>query len=129
MKFLEVLYYYYYLFYTRILPDDEPHATVVFTLSFSLSILMNFILQVTFISLYCYSLGRWEMIAVLLVIILINYLLFLRSKRNIDIVKEEPKLFRSSTFSLAISVFFFLLTTSMLFWGAFYTKSLLSQCR
>jgi hypothetical protein len=42
---MEVFYYYYYLFYTKVLTDDEPHATVVFTLSFSESLLINFTLQ------------------------------------------------------------------------------------
>ncbi len=36
---IKVLYYYYYLFYTKIIRDDEPHATTIFTLSFSLSLI------------------------------------------------------------------------------------------
>lgn len=43
---MNVLYYYYYLFYTKVLPDDEPHATVIFTLSFSESLLLNGLLDI-----------------------------------------------------------------------------------
>lgn len=44
---ISVFYYYYYLFYTKVLPDNQPHSTVVFTLSFSLSLLINGILSLT----------------------------------------------------------------------------------
>lgn len=60
--YMSVLYYYYYFFYTKILPDDEPHATVIFTLSFSEALLVNYVIEFFSAHLlvsFCWANGQW----------------------------------------------------------------------
>jgi len=60
MKILKILYYYYFSFYKKV--DDEPHAMTVFALSFSQSLLVNFIAQMIFAHYFCYFFSLWQML-------------------------------------------------------------------
>jgi len=68
---MKILYYYYYLFYTKILPDDQPHLTVIFCLSLMESFILNGLLNIVSILLFCYNIAKWPMIGVLIAIIII----------------------------------------------------------
>ena len=127
---MNVIYYYYYLFYTRVLPDDEPHATVIFTLSFSESLLVNYMIDFAGAHLLCKFLtGKWLMIAIFVVIMVINYLIYHRTGKNKQIVENKPKFFNSNKASVVITGTFFLVTTSFLFWMADYLMHVTDQCR
>ena len=58
MKILDVLYYYYYLIYTKVIPDDEPNATAIFCLGasfgFELLCVMYF-----FLLFFCLEIGKY----------------------------------------------------------------------
>jgi len=127
---MKVLYYYYYLFYTRVLPDDEPHATVIFTLSFSESLLINYAIDFLAVHLFCkYLLSKWSMIAIFLLIVGINYLVFHRTGKNKEIIERKPTFLGSNRLSIVITLLFFLATTSFLFWVADYLMYVIEQCR
>lgn len=127
---MEVLYYYYYLFYTRVLPDDEPHATVVFTLSFSEALLVNYAVDFLAVHLFCeYLLSMWSMIGVFLLILGVNYLIFHRTGRNREIVERKPSFFGNRRLSIVVTLLFFVTTTSLLFWGADYLMYVIDQCK
>jgi len=127
---MNLLYYYYFLFYTRVLPDREPHVTTIFTLSLSESFLINGILQIFLAHLLCIALGKWQMITIFIFIVGVNYLLFTKSGKAKEIVKLKPKIFNSFILS-AIGVFiFFVITASFLFWEPIYIKQILEEhCR
>lgn len=127
---MDVLYYYYYLFYTRVLPDDEPHATVIFTLSFSEALLVNYTIDFIAVHLLCkYLLSKWSMIAIFLLIMGTNYLIYHRTGKNKLIVERKPKFFNNNKASIAVTALFFLITTSFLFWVADYLMYVIDQCR
>jgi len=93
---MNVLYYYYYLFYTRVLPDDEPHATVIFTLSFSESLLVNYSIDLVGAHLFCkFLLGKWSMIIIFVMIMVVNYLIYHKTGKNKKVVENKPKFFNS----------------------------------
>jgi len=123
---ISIIYYYYYLFYTRILPDDQPHLTVVFTLSVSESFLINGIINLICTKFFCYPLNKWTMIGILLLILLMNYLYFNFNRRDV-IVGNKPKLLGSHILSILITLLFFLITASFMFWGPIYTQLLLNS--
>ena len=123
---MKVFYYYYYLFYTRVLPDSEPHATVVFTLSLSESLLVNFFLQFILAVFFCFKLKSWLMISVFVLILVINYKIYW--KRKDTIVEDRPNFLSSHRLTIAIVILWFLITTSFLFLGPFYTKNVLDRC-
>lgn len=122
---MSILYYYYYLFYTKILPDDQPHSTVVFCLSLMESFIINGFLNIASILLFCYNISKWPMIGILVVIVIINYLYYYRSKKMERIVVEKPKLFNSNTASVVLSVVFFLFSLLMIITAPFYSNYLL----
>ena len=125
---MNVLYYYYYLFYTRILPDDEPHATVIFTLSFSESLLVNGILDILAAHLLCKKLEMWLMIGVFVVLIIFNYLIYSRTKKSRLVVENKPQFFNSHKVSIMVTLLWFVATTSFMFWKPVYVKEVLDQC-
>ena len=123
---MKVFYYYYYLFYTRVIPDSQPHSTVIFTLSFSLSILVNGILSIIAAYVANYNMSNFIMIGIFVVIMVINYLMFYRSGKGKRLVKEKPKFNGSHKLSVLLTFVFFLITTSYLFFGPILIKSILA---
>ncbi len=120
------LYYYYYLFYTKILPDNQPHGTVIFSLSFLLSLIVNGLINMTLAYLFGIALGKFEMIGILLVIILLMYLLLFRNGKAKRIVeKEKPKIFGSHSASIILAVLLFLIGMLFLFFEADCTRMIL----
>jgi hypothetical protein len=126
---MDVLYYYYYLFYTKVLPDNEPHATVVFTLSFSESLLVNFFIDFVGVHLTCgFVSSKWSMIGVFIIIGVINYLVYFRTNRREDVLTRKPKFLQSNRASIALTAIFVLFSSSLLFWGSIYLMGLIEQC-
>jgi hypothetical protein len=127
---MNVLYYYYYLFITRGGKEDEPHATVIFTLSFSESLLIIYMTKLAGAHLLCkFVLEKGSMITIFGLVLLTNYLIYHRTGKNKQIVESKPKFFNSHNASVAITVSFILFTTSFLFWMADYVMYVLDRCR
>lgn len=127
---MNVLYYYCYLFYTRIIPDTEPHTTVIFALSFSESLIINYTIDLISVYFICkFSLVLWHKLAITGLILIINYLMFYRSGRSTDIVKTKPKFFGSNKISVLVTLLYFLISTSLLFWMSDYLLLELEKCK
>ena len=124
---MSILYYYYYLFYTKVLPDDQPHSTVVFCISLMESFIINGLLNIASILLSRYNISKWPMIGVLIAIIISNYQIYYRSKRMERIIDEKPKLFNSNIASVVFSLFFFLFSLLMIVTAPFYSRYLLER--
>lgn len=124
---MNVFYYYYYLFYTKVLPDNQPHSTVIFTLSFTLSLIVNCIVNVALAYFLNVSLRKWEMIGIFAFITLLLYLAYYRNGKGKRIVKEKPKLFKSNVVSIVLTVLLFLIGILTLFLQADITKSILTK--
>ena len=123
---MNVLYYYYYLFYTKIISDNQPHATVIFSLSFILSLIINGLINIGLAYTFGIALNRWEMIGVLILLIILMYLKFYKTGRGKKIVEtEKPKLLRSNNLSVALSVVLFLIGMLFLFFEADITRKIL----
>jgi len=119
--------FYYYLFYTKILPDNQPHATVIFTLSFSLALLINGLLNILLAYTINYALGSYEMIGIFVMLLGMNYLLFYRKGKAKKIIQEQPKFFCNHKISIILTILFFLITASFLFWEAGYVGNILGS--
>jgi hypothetical protein len=126
MKILKILYYYYYSVYQKI--DDEPHAMTVFALSISQSFAVIFIIQLIFSHFFCYFFSLWQMIGIMVILLIINSLLFLRSGRGKKIVKASPPFIISHSFSKMFALFFFIITLSSLFFGPVLLKNIYENC-
>ncbi|RZK14472.1 MAG: hypothetical protein EOO43_16300 [Flavobacterium sp.] len=125
---LKVFYYNYYLFYTRILVQPEPHLVTTLALSASFSFILNGIIDITLIKLCCYNIGKWPMITMHGVILFLIYLYFHRINNAHDIVKSKPKVAGSQKASIIFSILLFLLTILSLFVVPILGKRLLESC-
>jgi len=127
---MNVLYYYYYLFYSKILRDNEPHLLTTLALSFSISLPFNVISDILLKRYYCITIGKWPMLGALLFILGINYLYFHRTGKAKEIVKTKPMFYSNHRLSILITILFFIITISFLFWGPIYAKYILEHyCR
>jgi uncharacterized membrane protein len=122
---INVFYYYYYLFYTRVLPDNQPHSTVIFTLSFSLSLLINGLLSLIASYVANYNLSNYIMVGIFVIIMILNYLVYYRTEKGKRLVIEKPKFFNNHKLSILFTLMFFLITTSFLFWVPILIKNIL----
>lgn len=127
---LRVLYYYYYLFYTKVLVQPEPHFVTVLALSASEGFLINYSIDFLSAHLLCKVFHEmWYKLLMVVILLMINFWYY--SKQGIDkkIVKERPKILGSHALSITVTLTFFLVTTSFLFWMADYLKVVIQNCQ
>jgi hypothetical protein len=130
MKVLDVLYYHYYQFYSKVLKDNEPHLLTTLAISASQSFFLNFSINIVWANLYCRTLlDKWGMIFLTIMVIALNYLIFHFTGRAKRVIINSPKLLGSNSFSRTMTLIFFLVTTSFLFWGPIYLRNVFEQCR
>ena len=129
MKVLNVYYYYYYLFYRKILRDPDPHFSTVFGFGFAQSLLINGLIDLLLVNIFCFSIDKWPMIIMALIIIATNVVYFYREGNKIKlIIEEKPKFFGSHKITIFIVLFSSLLVISWMFWGAPYARYILENC-
>ena len=129
MKFMNLLYYNYFLFYKKTIKDPEPHFATIIALSFSEGLLINGMADIIALKWFCYEIKVWMQFTVILLIIFCNFLLYHISGRAKEIIKEHPTIFNNKAISIFITWLFFLITVSWLFWGPIYGKYIFSQCK
>lgn len=125
---MKVIYYYYYLFYTKVLPDNQPHATVIFTLGFILSLIINGVLNIFLAYKFGFALNHWEMIGILVLLIFILYLVFYKTGKGKRLVEiEKPKLCNSQFLSILLSLLLFIISMLFLFLEADITRGIFNK--
>lgn len=126
-KIMDVIYFYSFLFYTKIIKDDEPHATTVWVLGFAEGFFASVILDIFSIRFCCIALSKWIMMSIGAIFVFANYLYFHRSGRSKKIVKAKPMLYSSHRMSMLLTSVFFLILVSSMFWGPILSKHLLNE--
>ncbi len=126
---MKVFYYYGFLFYSKVLKDDEPHLLTILALSFLESLIVNGILEAISVHTFCKDIGRGSMFTVLLLIIGANYYLLYRTGKAKQIVQSRPKFFKSHNLSIALTLLFAVGAVSLMFWGPIYLKGVLDECK
>lgn len=124
---LKVFYYYYYLFYSRVLVQPDPHFVTTLAISASEGFLFNAAVDYLIIKFYCVSIGKWPMLAIMMAFLIFNFILYGKGKGE-KIIKMKPLLWGSQHFSFAVTLIFFVISLSWLFWGAVLGRRLLEQC-
>jgi uncharacterized membrane protein len=127
---IKVFYYYYFLFYSRVLKDNEPHLLTTLALSASEGFLINGILQISLARFFCISIDKWPMIGILVLLIGANYLYYHRTGKAKEIVKTKPMFYSNRELSVTLTLLFFIVTLSFLFWEPIYIKQIMEEyCR
>lgn len=122
---IKVFYYYYHLFYLKVLPTSDPRLTALLTLSFSLSLLIIGIIGTILAYTVNYALSRYEMVGILVVTLVINYLKYYQHGKAIAIIEEHYMFINNQKWSIIITILFFVFTSSILFWGPDLIRSIL----
>jgi hypothetical protein len=65
------------------------------------------------------------MISIFVIVMAIIYITFYKKGKAARIVKIKPKFFNNHKLSVIITITFFLITTSFLFWGPIFLKNIL----
>ena len=125
---LKVYYYYYYLFYTKVLVQRDPNLVTTLAISHVESLLINGIIDVVFVTKYCYNVDMWVMISIALLVIISNFIFYHKSNLAKKIVQEKPMFFSNHKLTIYIVLLSSLIVISWMFWGAFYSRSVLSNC-
>ena len=125
----KTFYYYYHLFYKNIFKDNDSYFTAKLALTASESLLVISILDISSAYFFCWSLNKYYMACITLIILAINVLYFFNSKETGNIEKSKPTFFKSHKLSIAIVWLFFLITTSSMFWLGYVVQDIISNCR
>lgn len=127
---MKIIYYYSFLFYKKNLKDDTPYSTTIWALGLAEGFFVSVILNLLVIHFFCINMGKWFMIAIGVICLLINYLYFTKDGRSKKIIKQQPVFLGSPKISILVTTLFYIILISSLFWGPVYAKHLLTvNCR
>ena len=116
---MDVLYYYIYLFYAKVMPDDYPHSNTVWALGFIFSLIINGLIDIPLAYFFNCYLNIIQKVIIIIIVMTLFYLKYDRSGKGIRIVKKEkPKFFGSKIASIILTVLFFLISMLFLFFKA-----------
>ena len=116
---MDVFYYYIYLFYAKVMPDDYPHSNTVWALGFIFSLIINGLIDIPLAYFFNCYLSTIQKVIIIIIVMTLFYLKYDRSGKGIRIVKKEkPKFFGSKIASIILTVLFFLISMLFLFFKA-----------
>ena len=113
---MDVFYYYIYLFYAKVMPDDQPHSRTVWALGAASAFIINGMIEIPLAYFFNCYLSAIQKIIIIIIVMTLFYLKYDRSGKGIRIVKKEkPKFFGSNTASIILTILFFLISMLFLF--------------
>ena len=113
---MDVLYYYIYLFYAKVMPDDYPHLNTVWALGVTSAFIINGMIDIPLAYFFNCYLSIIQKVIIIIIVMTLFYLKYDRSGKGIRIVKKEkPKFFGSKIASIILTVLFFLISMLFLF--------------
>ena len=113
---MDVFYYYIYLFYAKVMPDDYPHLNTVWALGVTSAFIINGMIDIPLAYFFNCYLSTIQKVIIIIIVMTLFYLKYDRSGKGIRIVKKEkPKFFGSKIASIILTVLFFLISMLFLF--------------
>lgn len=122
---MDVIYYYCFLFNVKIIKDSEPYATTVWVLGFAEGYFLTVVCDLVSMRYFCFDIVEYFMFPIMGITIVSNYFFFNRSKRSKKIVKDKPVFFGNHKISMILTIVFFAILISSMFWGAVCSKYIL----
>ena len=124
---MDVFYYYIYLFYAKVMPDDYPHSNTVWALGFIFSLIINGLIDIPLAYFFNCYLSTIQKVIIIIIVITLFYLKYDRSKGIRIVKKEKPKFFGSKIASIILTVLFFLIGMLFLFFKADVLRKILEM--
>lgn len=126
-NFMDVIYYYCFLFNVKIIKDNEPYATTVWALGLAEGYFLTVVCDIVSMRYFCFDIIEYFMTPIIGITIISNYIFFNKSKRSRRIIKDKPTFFGSDKISMILTIIFFVVLISSMFWGAICSKYLLQN--
>ena len=124
---MDVLYYYIYLFYAKVMPDDYPHSNTVWALGVTSAFIINGLIEIPLAYFFNCYLSTIQKVIIIIIVITLFYLKYDRSKGIRIVKKEKPKFFGSKIASIILTVLFFLIGMLFLFFKADVLRKILEM--
>jgi hypothetical protein len=125
---MKVLYYYYYLFYQKIL-DPDPKLAATLGVTALLGFFSSGVISIGLAYFFCIDFNKYCMIAVMAAVLLANTFYFFTSKKVLKILKAKPKFFNSNGLTILFIWVFSIIVISTLFWSGSFINGILDRCR
>ena len=125
---MDVLYYYIYLFYVKVMSDNQPHSRTIWALGVTSAFIINGLIDIPLAYFFNCYLSTIQKIIIIIIVMTLFYLKYDRSGKGIRIVKKEkPKFFGSNTASIILTILFFLIGMLFLFFKADVVREILEM--
>ena len=125
---MDVFYYYIYLFYVKVLSDDQPHSRTVWALGIASAFIVNGLIDIPLAYFLNSYLSTIQKVIITIIVMILFYLKYDRSGKGKRIVeKEKPKFFGSKTVSIILTILFFLISMFFLFFKADIVRKILEK--
>lgn len=125
---MDVFYYYIYLFYAKVMPDDYPHSNTVWALGAASAFIINGLIDIPLAYFFNCYLSIIQKVIIIIIVMTLFYLKYDRSGKGIRIVKKEkPKFFGSKIASIILTILFFLIGMLFLFFKADVVREILEM--
>ena len=124
---MDVFYYYIYLFYAKVMPDDYPHLNTVWALGVTSAFIINGMIDIPLAYFFNCYLSTIQKVIIIIIVITLFYLKYDRSKGIRIVKKEKPKFFDSKIASIILTVLFFLIGMLFLFFKADVLRKILEM--
>ena len=112
---MDVLYYYIYLFYVKVISDNQPHSRTIWALGVTSAFIINGLIDIPLTYFFNCYLSTIQKVIIIIIVITLFYLKYDRSKGIRIVKKEKPKFFGSKIASIILTVLFFLISMLFLF--------------
>ena len=127
---MDVFYYYIFIFYAKVLPDDYPHSNTVWALGAISAFIVNGLIDIPLAYFLNSYLSTIQKVIITIIVMILFYLKYDRSGKGKRIVeKEKPKFFGSKTASIILTILFFLISMFFLFFKADIVREILEKGR
>lgn len=123
MKHLfDVIYYQAYLFYSKVLKEDDPHFTTTWAVGIVFAFFITFNLRIIKDMYTCYDYSTVIYFIFSMGIVFFVYLYYSHNNRREHIIKTKPLFKNSILLSRCITIIYFTVCASMLFIGPILGK-------
>ncbi len=122
-KYFRVLYYHYYLVYTRYIPDPSPRGTTVSLLGFSIGCILYPIFTCLNVFIKIYPLKNMNpVLHFILPAIFCSFLIFYHKSIHSKIIKEKPILFNNKRMTIIIVIVYTLFSWASIMIGLYLQR-------
>ena len=124
---MDVFYYYIYLFYVKVISDNQPHSRTIWALGVTSAFIINGLIDIPLAYFFNCYLSIIQKVIIIIIVITLFYLKYDRSKGIRIVKKEKPKFFGSKIASIILTVLFFLIGMLFLFFKADVLRKILEM--